>query len=268
MFAISRKLIQGNPLSFYLQQKAYKRDFNPNIDHDRYQNILAKLRERGFYILENHIPIAVVQQIKADVEKSLFALSDGNQVPWDIQSTSYPEFGTYVLHNVERFSSACLNFVQDDLVDEVVKVYSGNQAVSFGATAELRSQPRKNNLVDDWHTDTWKFRFKAILYLTDVKPENAPLRYLSGSHSDKYWRWRKFCSDYLRHTFPNASWASYLSFKQFKQELVNPAFKAVRCTGSAGTVILFDTRGIHCGSPLQKSHRLILNHTFVSKNDL
>lgn len=153
------------------------------------------------------------------------------------------------------------------MINAVANAYLGDRAVSFDVRAELRSEAKKNILVDDWHTDTWKHRFKAFLYLSDVAEENAPLRYLAGSHTGKNWRVRRFWLDYLRHAVGGSSVNHYVA-RETASERHNPAFREVVCTGPAGTLILFDTRGIHRGSPLESGHRMVLNQGFVLKDDL
>jgi hypothetical protein len=135
--------------------------------------------------------------------------------------------------------------------------------------ASLRADPQRNDEVDGWHTDTWLFRFKAMLYLTDVGPENAPLRYLAGSHSGEHWRWTKFFSSYAAQAAPNgATWPYTLRSKAAAVQAKNPQFTPVVCSAPAGTVILFDTRGIHRGTTLEAGERIILNHSFWDRNDL
>lgn len=251
-----------NPIRFYFQLRKYDSQLSKAFGDCPHSLVLEQLGCQGFCILDSFVSQSELNRIKTDVKKKLIALSNGLDIDNDIKHTSYASFGCYVLHNIESFSTSCLHFAKDDLVNEVVNAYSRGKAVSFGVTAELRSIPAKNDLVDDWHTDTWKFRFKAILYLTDVLPENSPLCYLSGSHNNQHWRWLWFFYNYLRFAFPSSQWAMFLCSRLIQTQINNPAFKFVQCTGKAGTLILFDARGIHRGSPLKQQNRLILNHTY------
>ncbi len=91
-----------------------------------------------------------------------------------------------------------------------------------------------------WHRDNnYKNGFKVMLYLSDVTDENGPFEYLKGTFSLK---------NHLLH-FP------YPDKYQFTEEEIDNFIRSnktlyKKVTGKAGTIVLFNTNGIHRGKPL------------------
>jgi hypothetical protein len=263
MTTLVQKLRHRDPVRFFKEHKAYESLLtDPTPDP-----VLHELRQRGICILPDHVPPSEVAAIRAEVEGPLRALHAGGEgVPG--RSTAYPQFGTYVLHRVQDHFDACRRFAQDEWILDIVDRYSQGRGRSYSTVAGFRAEPRRNEQVDDWHTDTWRFRFKAMLYLGDVTADNAPLRYLAGSHTGASWRWSKFMSSYVAHSAADTAVAHRLRARAAAGQADNPRLDPVVCTGQAGTVILFDTRGVHGGTTLRDGERFILNHTFVDREDL
>ena len=258
-------MLVNDPVRFFLHRRRYnRRHYRADRSKCDHPEILDTLTHRGIYVIERYLDEKSVARIRDDVSAVLFRLRDGEEVP-DFETNSYAEYGTYVLHHAEKLSESVRAFLDDKLIFSLVNAVAGGRAVSYGARAELRSEPKENALVDHWHIDTWKFRFKVMLYLTDVTAENAPFRYLAGSHTGITWGFRRFWLDYLAHAMHGESLQERFLAHEASRQGRNAAFEDVLCTGPAGTVILFDTRGLHCGSPLVKPSRMILNHTFTTE---
>jgi hypothetical protein len=262
MSGVMNKLHRRDPVRFFKDIKAYEAD----LAADDRDPAAAELRRRGICVLPDFVPPDQVAAIRAGVEGPLRDLHAGAPAV-EGRSTAYSDYGTYSLIGVQDHFEACRAFVEDARILDVVDRYSRGEGVSYSCIAELRAEPRRNELVDDWHTDTWRFRFKAMLYLTDVTPATAPLRYLAGSHKGADWRWAKFVSAYAADSTDRV-WAHRMRSRAAAAQADNPRFEPVTCTAPAGTVILFDTRGIHGGTTLREGERLILNHTFAGRDQL
>lgn len=106
------------------------------------------------------------------------------------------------------------------------------------------------------HWDDWRVRFKAFVYLDEVTPEQAPMVYCRGSHNGRIpWRLDKdFASWQLPHASAGGSWWPV-------DEL---GFEKVSCTGPAGTLVLFDARGIHAATQLVRGRRLMLMSMYTT----
>ena len=84
-----------------------------------------------------------------------------------------------------------------------------------------------------WHHDANRKQLKALIYLDDVTREGQRMDYLPGTHRI----WHRF----------NRGEAGYGETRIPDEEVV-PYGEPVRCEGPAGTVLLFDTNGIHRGN--------------------
>jgi len=98
-------------------------------------------------------------------------------------------------------------------------------------------------------------QFKAIIYLSDVSEQNGPFQFLVGSNTRR-------------------SVLSTLGYSRGKANLKRFADQDIDClcrthpgavatiTGSAGDVILVDTRGIHRGRPIEAGVRYALTNYY------
>lgn len=207
------------------------------------------------------------EDIRNEVTEILYRVRDGETVE-GAKTLSHPEYGCYSLDEVERHSPSSLAYIDDPMILSVATAYGGGSVVPFLTRAELRSEPLKNELVDDPHADTWKFRFKAMLYLTDVTEETSPLQFLPGTHRDTGWRFERFRYDYLGHAFEGNPRIERSRLNQALRIWDDPRYRRMVCTGPAGTLILFDSRGLHSATTLRKGTRVILNRSFVLADDL
>jgi len=265
MSQLNRRLL--DPVSFFLQWRAYGKSCRVDPTQTSHRQILDELTSAGICVLEGYLDRDTVNRVWDEISDPLMKLRDGQEIP-GLQGSRYPEYGNYVLHHAESHSKSVLPFMKDPMIQSIANAFAGGSGVSFDLRAELRSEARENRLVDFWHADTWKFRFKAMLYLTDVTEENAPFRYLAGSHRSEPWPFRRFCLDYVSHAFQGQDFKERYCFREGERQRRDPLFREMICTAPAGTLILFDGRGLHSGTPLRKPPRMILNHTFVRQVDL
>lgn len=210
MLRLTRRLIRKNPVSFFLQQRAYERNHRANQPEDVHRNVLDTLLDRGICVLRGYFEPSRIETLRDEASQAMSRIRSGDAPP-DTTTSRYPEFGTYVLHHAEHVLPSSRSFMENNMIRNIANAYVGGSAVSFDLRAELRSEAKKNALVDDWHRDTWKHRFKAFLYLEDVTEDQAPLRYLAGSHTGDHWRARCFWLDYVRHTFDSPAVNRYVA---------------------------------------------------------
>lgn len=84
---------------------------------------------------------------------------------------------------------------------------------------------------------------RVHIYLTDVDAEDAPMRYLRGSHRPSRARTRLLRAGDVGHSDP----AAYLACGREAETVI---------TGAAGTVFVSDSQGLHRGSPASGRERL------------
>jgi hypothetical protein len=123
------------------------------------------------------------------------------------------------------------------------------------------------------HMDGWKTRLKAFLYLEDVGDANAPMIYLKGSHHG-LWRLPMEASLASRFRTDQRGFAlaeDYYMGCFWPHEVLRLTetygFKEMICTGDAGTLVLFDGRGLHRATPLRSGRRLLLASVWVHRGD-
>ena len=105
----------------------------------------------------------------------------------------------------------------------------------------------------DYHIDHWKIRFKAFLLLDDVGPEQAPFVYVVGSHREEPWRKRQ---DWRYQSREDEG--AIVNPEQVERIRRKYGFEERVVTGTAGDLILANTRGIHRGTVLEQGTRLHL----------
>jgi hypothetical protein len=107
---------------------------------------------------------------------------------------------------------------------------------------------------DRWHMDSITDQFKAMVLLSPVGPRNGPMRYLAGTHRrpralDRRYE-RILARGYAAEAYPP------------KSELERLAAPVRRGVGRRGDALLFDTIGVHSGTPCETGSRLILTAYF------
>ena len=113
-----------------------------------------------------------------------------------------------------------------------------------------------------WHRDSYSSQFKAMLYLTDVDESSGPFEYVLESHQYK----NIYKEISLRKTKENRIRNVRYTEKFVNSVLNKTPLKSKRFTGKQGTVILFDSRGIHRGSPIINGKRYALTNYFIASS--
>lgn len=91
-----------------------------------------------------------------------------------------------------------------------------------------------------WHHDAHRKQLKAMIYLDDVPRDGQRMDYLAGTH--RIWhRFKRGEAGYEETRWPD--------------EAVTRYGEPLRCAGPAGTVVLFDTNGLHRGNRNLKAKR-------------
>ncbi len=163
------------------------------------------------------------------------------------------------------------------IVRELACLYISYQAVPLRRTVGLKIVKGDFPTFErNYHMDTWKQRMKAFLYLVDVGPDEAPLQYLRGSHHG-LWRLpteariaryyqtgsNGFAVANEERHFLGSFWPHEIA--QLKHDF---GFEEVLCTGPAGTLVVFDGRGLHRATALHHGDlRLILTSYWIHDGD-
>ena len=106
-----------------------------------------------------------------------------------------------------------------------------------------------------WHRDSpLRHQFKTIVYLSDVEESNGPFQYVKGSHAhNSISKVSKFLIKGLNE-------------RRFKEKEIVHAIneniiqKPTTFIAKAGTVLIFNTRGLHRGKTLENDKRYALTN--------
>ncbi len=217
---------------------------------------LETLVRDGVVVIENFLDSETAKNIASELMPTMKKVMDG-QYTGSCKFERFSEYGVYRLMNPEKEASSCNVFFDNPLIADIARAYVGPKTVSYQHMAELKPEPGKEAIADNYHFDDWKHRFKAFLYLTDVGEANAPLAYVKGSQRRALWRRDKEFDFYHKgHT------EAYFTAEETERLKEKHGFKEISFTGKAGTLILADLRGLHRGTALKEDNRLILANFF------
>lgn len=176
----------------------------------------------------------------------------------------------YLKANVDPAFSA---FFDDPRIPYIMKGYIGENAVPLRQSMEIRTAKGQISAFNRmFHMDSWKPRTKAFLYLHDIEADDAPLCYLKGSHKGQ---WRlpmeyKLAMQYeagdngyskdLDVVWVGCYWPYEVS--SLKRQY---GIEEVVCTGKAGTLVVFDARGLHKATELRSASRKILINHYIAE---
>lgn len=122
------------------------------------------------------------------------------------------------------------DLVLDELVLAAVEAYYARSIYLAAAQANrLEPVPPYEGSSYQWHHDMRRKYVKAMWLLTDVAPDGQRMTYIIGSHKFKHRG-----TSYNDSRFSDAEARSY-----------GPALE---CAAQAGSVVIFDTNGLHRGN--------------------
>jgi len=167
------------------------------------------------------------------------------------------------LFGVEAGSELLAEFHRDPFPRSVGELLHGFELYNFATLgARIDATKENNGSGDGWHRDGHGFQYKSILYLSDVDDGNGPFEYLPGSH--RLWR---TAVDTVVRGLPPAPATRYTP-EMIDRIVEGSGLKINRYTGTAGTLILADTTGIHRGRPLRSGARYALTNYFYHPHQI
>ena len=134
-----------------------------------------------------------------------------------------------------RDSAAFSKAAMDPWILALARYYWGKPIfLAHSSGTRIHPDPSGNGLGPfQWHHDAHRKQLKAMIYLDDVSRDGQRMDYLPGTH--RIWhRFKRGEAGYQETRLPNEAVAAY--------------GEPLRCEGPAGTVVLFDTNGLHRGN--------------------
>jgi len=141
---------------------------------------------------------------------------------------------------------------RDERIVEIVSRYFGIKARYKRSMGEIIDPAREG---DYWHIDSVGDQVKAMILMSDVDMDNAPVRYKVGTH--------RLDHEDLRHMkfafFKYGRGHNYADPKTFRE---TPG-EIVYGTGKVGDCLFFDTLGLHSGTRCAKGRRMVIVVTYI-----
>lgn len=243
-------------LYYLIQRQRQIKSLKPNLSHTKYKDILEELDREGMVIIPNFETPEKCNEYIKDLNKAFDEIKAGNFKG----KFQYNEDLLIRIQETDKEVESTKEFFDNPFFDELAKAYIDPRAYSYRREAELRDNTKINFQQGDiYHFDDWRMRFKYFLYLTDVDENNAPFVYVKRTHKDFYWK-RKKNFEYERDGMSGAYGHYHPQEIRALKKIIS--FDEHICTGKAGTLIIADFRGLHCGTPLKDGRRILLNSTY------
>ncbi len=164
-------------------------------------------------------------------------------------------------------------FFDDPRNARIMKGYIGENAVPLRQSMEVRTAKGPVHAFNRvFHMDSWKPRVKAFLYLHDVTENDGPVAYLKGSHKGD-WRLPMECKISSLYQTGETGYAKDLDvvwvgcYWPYEVNGIKEkhGLEEVLCTGKVGTLVVFDSRGLHRATELTNDHRYILIDHYIAE---
>lgn len=221
---------------------------NYNIDY-----IVSSLRKKGYFKIEDYYS----KNLCDEITKKIDQIIDEKLHLFKIDEKS----NDFRLNGADRISSKINIFNKDLFLNHIAEKFIGEEIDSFFTlAAKIENKNGKLGSGGDWHRDKpLPNQIKAMIYLNDVDQENGPFEYLEGSNS-----WFSLLDGTFNFGLNNCQTrldnnvieSKFLTKKRY----VKKVFYAKK-----GTLLLFNSFGIHRGKPLESGKRYALtNYYFPS----
>ncbi len=229
------------------------KDFNWKIQYagldGNEQNLLRQLEENGVAVIPNYFSPQECKEMRQEIDKyeNIAMVYDNDKRIWGINKFSR-------IFN-EKFS-------KNKLFKKIGEHYENDELIlETTMAAKLYYKPGNLGSGGGWHRDSYSRQYKAIAYLSDVTEKNGPFQYITNSHKLENikreilkFKRKKIIANYPR--FSEEDIERYI--KEFNAKIMT-------YTGTAGTVLLVDVRGIHRGKPIEEGIRYSVFNYYLSK---
>jgi len=236
------------------QYKLPSRGLLGDMSGERLKIILNSLQQNGYYVFEDRLGIEACDELLnlALNKKVIKKAVDGEGASTEIEC----------LYNRDTPAAVRYELKTEDLLNhkQVQKLLADNSILSL-AQSYLGAIPKLDVLASWWHTAYSKqpdknaaqfFHFdmdrpkwlKFFIYVTDVKTENGPHSFISGTHR----------SGMLPQSILDKG---YARLDDGECEAIYGHDKIIEFCGPRGTIIAEDTRGLHKGKHVQTDDRLV-----------
>ena len=216
------------------------------------KKVLEELANEGFVVVPDFMSNTECKKVCDSID---FSISDEKiPVQWDKSQTDARLVGAEMLDvTIEKFH-------RSDRISSISDVFYGEPSSSlFILGGRLRFNGVNLGSGGGWHRDSFSRQLKAMVYLTDVEGSNGAFQFVPKSH--------KFGHMVRFNLFLNQSSLSkrYALIEVDRFCSRDSEERGIELTGKAGTLILFDSSGLHRGTPIREGSRYALT-SYLMRN--
>lgn len=229
-----------------------------NFTGESLQKAVAQMQKDGFYIFEQKLDAAVIEEIYRYAQQTPASYIDVNhsgqaytqeQILFDPKKPVSPRYQfndrqVLACAPLQKliFDTSLLAFAQEYLgCKPILDIVAFWWSAPFGGKA-------KNAAAQMYHFDLDRIKFiKFFFYLTDVDTHTGPHCYVKGSHQ----------------TLPPAINRDG-RFEDEEMSAVYGAENVLELAGKRGTIMAVDTRGFHKGKELEHGERLLFQIQYTN----
>jgi hypothetical protein len=257
----SSQYMSGLPVpTFLLRKLAYyrrlRRDALDPLAAEAVDYVTA-LRRDGIVIVPGFLDADSVETMRAALP---------NETAFEVAGEGEP---SHFYSNANRICELA-PFFDHPIIRATARSYISKSAISLRRTVALKIVQGDILSFERFaHMDSWKMRFKAFLFLEEIHQENAPMIYLTGSHHG-VWRLPmeariagQFRTDQRGFAVPEDYYIGCFWPHEVQRLAETYGYREITCTGPAGTLMMFDGRGLHRATPLRSGRRLMLTSYWI-----
>ena len=220
-----------------------------------WNTLFSSLKRDGIAVVPEYWSAARCEQGRGEIDRLIMAHPD---VVREFSGGSDKR-----MFGVESVSPLLAEFHGDPFLRGVGESLGGLALYNFATLgARIDATSSNNGSGDGWHRDAHGFQYKSILYLSDVSEINGPFEYLPGSH--KSWRAAFYTAIGDLPAAPNSRYEP----AAVERLVGRCGVKLKSFPGSAGTLLLVNTAGIHRGRPLRSGTRYALTNYFYHPSQI
>lgn len=247
-------------VKFLIEKNKYNRLVKPNSKLTDNKLAHRELVENGIVILPNFFSQQEIEGFKASIPENLFEPTP------EMQHSTSNLLADRFIPNANKIKGLEL-FFENEKINNLVRSYFSENAEQLRTFVRTKENTGPVSSFENfYHFDAFKNRVKVFLYLNEVTQEQAPVAYLKQSHKSGYWRFFEELDMFTMYKKNEKGYASddisayigcYFPHKieKLKRKL---NFEEIICTGQAGTIIIFDAKGLHKATQLLRGKREIL----------
>lgn len=230
-----------------------KKKNNLTFDISGNKDEVEKLNNNGYIFKEKFFDKNIIDNINNKI------LTLNGKYDGDLINSSISE-----QLNISKPKATIFRYEQNDLINlpEIQNILTNKYILSiaegyfkslpiidtFSAwwSFKVKNDDADHKAAQSWHFDMDRAKWlKIFIHLEDVKEDNGPHSFVSGTHKN--------------HGIDKIILKQ--GYKRIENEIINCLYsksKIIRFLGNKGSMLIEDTRGIHKGEPIRKGSRLLL----------